>query len=107
MDELRKGRKNTGQVFDVYLTEGQAEDIYPGGYATITAGGGGNPSGGEATTFQTTSVGYTPTKASDGASIASAKGLRLYLNPGGTQTWVDGGLIYCWRYAGGAVWVGA
>ena len=93
-----------GQVVDVYLTEGEAEDIYPAGYAVIASGSGGNPSGSVATYTQLFAPDYVPTGPLEGASIANAKGLRLYLIV--DDAWVDGGLIKAYRYeAGVGAWI--
>ena len=99
----------TGQVYNVYLTEGEADAIYPGGWGAISAGGGGNPSGNVAVTQQTVAKGYTPTLTTDGAALSSAKGGWLTLDPG-AGTWVDGQPILCWQYSPtdrGGVWTRA
>lgn len=94
---------NTGQLIYCYIAEGEAEDIYPGGYGVISQGSGGNPSGGVTTTTQATATGYTPTLGTDGANTTSAKGERIYLSTGGT--FVDGMPLLAWRYLADAIWV--
>jgi hypothetical protein len=88
-----------GYSYDLFVGEQYRDDIKPGGYGAINAEAGGstwnNPDNVTQTT-QTFAPGYTPTTDTDGASIQAGKGVRLNFNAG-TWTWVDGGLIECYR----------